>query len=68
MVTDAFHPNYAGGQMSSIHTRPHEFQNTAITSNFGFLLEKNFVWELNHIIIVFKFLRFEERFRKAQFS
>jgi len=71
-------------QMFFLHTAPEEFKNTTITGHFGFVFEENSLGEITSFSKssvfemfsvhskgkagVFKFIRFEERFRKAPFS
>ena len=67
-------------QMLSVHTTLQEFRNAKITGHFGFVLK---IRQRDHTIApfskcvssagkrkagVFKFCRFEERFREAPFS
>jgi len=63
-------------QIFYVQTTPEEFENA--TGHFGFVVEENSGGEIsllskdfpstrNRKAVVFKFLRFEERFRKAPF-
>ena len=58
-------------QIFSVHTMPaEEFQNVTITGYYGFVFENNSgrVYHGYRKAGVFKFVRFEECFRKASFS
>ena len=68
-------------QMLSVHNTLKKFENATITGHFVFVFEENsgreiltfsfskrFPSTLKRKAGVFKFLRFEERFRKAPFS
>jgi len=65
-----------------VHTTPEDFENATLTAHFGFVVEQNsgnfrfrkaplskcFPSTLKRKVVVSKFLRFEERLRKALFS